>query len=720
MDVLKNNFTELLPTIKQAIDEADFIALDTELTGLSERIGRNRSFDSPQARYAKVRAAATKFLIIQFGLCTFTYSSTDDKFIARPFNFYIFPANADRRDTDDVVFMCSGSSLHFLSNNCFDFNKLIANGIPFLNKPDEEILLRRRAHAAQRQIENPPEADVVEAAEKAIKSIEAWLQNPVNNQLIIETPTIRHKRFIFQQVRAKFNGFVDGDSRPKSIAFMRLTEEQRERKFKEDDALLSDINVNFRDVIEMLVEAKKPIIGHNCFLDLCQTIHQFYEEVPEKVRQFKALAHKLFETIIDTKHLASSHSKLQAHLIKTSVQDTLEIVQKRPFTDLGPKIVLDPKFAKYKFNDSSLYHEAGYDAYVTGFIFARLVAFMLHENEEAKRNAYSFLDDVPEGDIPVHKKADDEPVEEQDENDMDSEKKRLVDLMWTSPKVIGYYNKLHMMRSDFKYLNLTGEDGCPSPKPNSFLLSNIPQNCYQSTLSTIFEDFAPIFVNWVDDSNCWLTVKHDKKCEKLKEAKVSELKFFQEFMEGNKRAKKAQENGVTAEMGEITIIPWGDWIRNIVWEDVDQKQAERESGDGEEESGEGSETISNVSSTKSEQERRYSAASSSSIKSLLSNLDNMEWPPPADRLPFPTKDGEATRSVEVNSYAVETWGQVGIEGNDNANNDNVSNEANHATSPITLDSASQSKRRIDDEVSGSDANVCEKSDNESAKKSRTS
>ena len=47
-------------------------------------------------------------------------------------------------------------------------------------------------------------------------------------------------------------------------------------------------------------------------------------------------------------------------------------------------------------------------------------------------------------------------------------------------------------------------------------------------------------------------------------------------MEGKKRAKKAQESGVTAEMGEITIVSWGEWIRDIVWEDVDQKQAEKE------------------------------------------------------------------------------------------------------------------------------------------------
>ncbi|CAG8578981.1 8421_t:CDS:2 [Paraglomus brasilianum] len=351
---------------------------------------------------------------------------------------------------------------------------------------------------------NPPEADVVEAAEKAIQ----LKHDPVNNQLVTEAPTVRHKRF---------NGFVDGDSRPKSIVFMRLTEEQRERDSK-----------------------------------------------------------RMMRYIIDTKHLAFSHSKLQ--ILSEWSKDVLSLIW-----------VIDPTFTEYKLNDTSLYHEAGYDAYVTRFIFAHLVAFMLHENEEEKRNAYSCLDDVPEGDIPVKKKVDDEPVEEQDENNMDSEEKKFIDLMWTSPKVIGYYNKLHLMRSDFKYLNLT--------------------------------------------DSLW-------------------------------KARREQRKHKKVGMGEITIVSWEEWIRDIVWEDVDQKQAEKENEDSEEENGEGSdkeldETISTISSTKSEQERPHSAASSCSIKSLLSNLDNMAWPLPADRLPFPTKDGEATHSAEVNSYAEETWARSG-------------------------------------------------------------
>ena len=36
MEVLRDNFHELYPTIQEAIKEADFIAIDTELTGAQE------------------------------------------------------------------------------------------------------------------------------------------------------------------------------------------------------------------------------------------------------------------------------------------------------------------------------------------------------------------------------------------------------------------------------------------------------------------------------------------------------------------------------------------------------------------------------------------------------------------------------------------------------------------------------------------------------------
>ncbi|CAJ0834953.1 15285_t:CDS:2, partial [Entrophospora sp. SA101] len=335
MDILKSNFKELLPSIEESILNCDFVAIDTELTGLSERVERIKSFDDPVSRYNKVRIAATKFLIIQFGLCTYTYSHTEDCFIAKPFNFYIFPADSDRKDYHDICFMCSGSSLHFLSNCGFDFNKLISYGIPFLNYTDEEKLLQRRSDIAQRQMDNPVEDDMRASDQiyivimltfdwELITStiIDDWLHNSTTQQLTIETPTIKEKRLLFQEFRARFIGYASADSKPKSILFVRFTKEQREKKSQKDaeEAVVS--NINFRTIIELLVKSKKPIVGHNCLLDLCQLVHQFWKELPEKLKDWKSLVHEMFEELIP----------------RNGVQDILEIVQTENFEKIAPKV----------------------------------------------------------------------------------------------------------------------------------------------------------------------------------------------------------------------------------------------------------------------------------------------------------------------------------------------------------------------------------------------
>src|SRR5947209_3944338 len=84
----------------------------------------------------------------------------------------------------------------------------------------------------------------------------------------------------------------------------------------------------------------------------------------------------------------------------------------------------------------------------------------------------------------------------------------LVTKLFNSEKLTRFYNKLHLLRSDFKYICLDGDDGCkcsrfflryktdqyliisniigPPDKPNGFLLSNIPASCSQAILYTVF------------------------------------------------------------------------------------------------------------------------------------------------------------------------------------------------------------------------------------------
>ncbi|CAI2190889.1 19509_t:CDS:10 [Funneliformis geosporum] len=565
MEILKNNFHECFPLIQEAIEGADFIAIDTELTGLSERLERIKSFDDPQLRYTKVRTAATKFLTIQFGICTFTYSEAEDTFIARPFNFYIFPANADRKDYHDVCFMCSGSSLHFLSKCGFDFNKLIAQGIPFLNKTDEEILEQRRADIAQRQLDNPPDDETKAYVDKIMTSINTWLHDTDKEQLTVETFTVRQKRFIFQEYRQRFKDVASAESKVKSILFSRMTEKQKEKRSIDDAADALSASLNFRSIIELLINSKKPIVGHNCFLDICQLIHQFWEKLPEKLKDWKNLVHGLFDIVIDTKHLAASHRKLQELVPKNGVQDILQTVQAPPFEE-APKIVLDPRFNLYTFNDESQNHEAGYDAYVTGYNFIRLAVYILNvkvEKIDFYANVYEALMESP-----------DDPME-QEREDVDKDT-HLVTELFKNEKVTRFYNKLHLLRSDFKYICLDGEDGNPPARPNGFLLSNIPASCSQQILNTIFGEFGNIYFQWVDDTHCWLTVKDDKKASKVPEGLLRKTKLFSLYMEGGKWHKVGQEKNITQEIGDINIQSWNDWINAILDANLEDKKESEE------------------------------------------------------------------------------------------------------------------------------------------------
>jgi hypothetical protein len=72
--------------------------------------------------------SAQKFLVSQFGLSAFTYH--DGVYTAKTFNFNIYPRSFERFDKR---FVCQASSLEFLTQHKFDFNKFIYEGIGYLS-----------------------------------------------------------------------------------------------------------------------------------------------------------------------------------------------------------------------------------------------------------------------------------------------------------------------------------------------------------------------------------------------------------------------------------------------------------------------------------------------------------------------------------------------------------------------------------------------------------
>jgi hypothetical protein len=78
-------------------------------------------FDTGNERYNKLRQSIEKFIIMEVGISTFRFVHTKNKYEASRYTFYVFPRSCP---TVDNKFMCQASSLEFLCQHNFDFNKV--------------------------------------------------------------------------------------------------------------------------------------------------------------------------------------------------------------------------------------------------------------------------------------------------------------------------------------------------------------------------------------------------------------------------------------------------------------------------------------------------------------------------------------------------------------------------------------------------------------------
>ena len=122
LDVTRDNFEEVLSAVLEAVNEAQFVAVDTELTGLSSVSNFEDMVDEPRERYTKLRRYATDFAVLQYGVACFRWDEGSKKYHVKPFNFYL--SAATNRDTGiERRFLAQASSIEFLSEYHFDFNK---------------------------------------------------------------------------------------------------------------------------------------------------------------------------------------------------------------------------------------------------------------------------------------------------------------------------------------------------------------------------------------------------------------------------------------------------------------------------------------------------------------------------------------------------------------------------------------------------------------------
>ncbi|XP_048645486.1 poly(A)-specific ribonuclease PARN isoform X2 [Marmota marmota marmota] len=469
MEIIRSNFKSNLQKVYQAIEEADFFAIDGEFSGISDGpsvTALTNGFDTPEERYQKLKKHSMDFLLFQFGLCTFKYDYTDSKYVMKSFNFYVFPKPFSR-SSPDVKFVCQSSSIDFLASQGFDFNKVFRNGIPYLNQEEERQLReqydekRSQANGAGSLAYVSPNAskcpvtipeDQKKFIDQVVEKIEDLLQSEENKNLDLEPCTGFQRKLIYQTLSWKYPKGIhvetlETEKKERYIVISKVDEEERKKREQQKHAKeqeeLNDA-VGFSRVIHAIANSGKLVIGHNMLLDVMHTVHQFYSPLPADLNEFKELTTCVFPRLLDTKLMASTQP-FKDIINNTSLAELEKRVKETPFSP--PKVESAEGFPSYDTASEQL-HEAGYDAYITGLCFISMANYL-----------GSFLSPPK-----IHVSA----------------RSKLIE---------PFFNKLFLMRvMDIPYLNLEGPD--LQPKRDHVLHVTFPKEWKTSDLYQLFSAFA--------------------------------------------------------------------------------------------------------------------------------------------------------------------------------------------------------------------------------------
>ncbi|CAF0964166.1 unnamed protein product [Rotaria sordida] len=324
MDVNRDNFYDVLPEILNDINNADFVAIDGEFTGILA-FDKMNYFDTPAERYKRHYECDRHYLMVQVGLAMIRcVNPTENRYGLKAYNFYLFPEN----ETDAIDFRSKSSSLQFLAANRFDFVQLFLKGIPFVC---------RTKHLEK------------------LKNSQLSLSSRRNNRQI-----------------------PNGNNEKKSET-MTNSPKQSESNNLSDADLLKNSMTGFSEVIWKLQESEKPIIGHNLHMDMLHIINQFFTPIPSSYDDYKSIVKSLFPKLIDTKTIAST-SIFQNIISNTALNAVYKTIREPSFPACRFETADNFRYALGEHE-----HTAGYDATCTAICMAKMMAYIA-EKTDFKQN----------------------------------------------------------------------------------------------------------------------------------------------------------------------------------------------------------------------------------------------------------------------------------------------------------------------------------------------
>ncbi|XP_018332138.1 pre-piRNA 3'-exonuclease trimmer-like [Agrilus planipennis] len=426
------NFKDEYPRLVKAVEECRFISIDTEFSGLSVSDKLQTSlFDTTPERYEKLRKNCEQLIPVQLGITCFTFDSVNCSYTADIFTIFLFPRTFSLYDKR---FVCQSSSLQFLCDNSFDFNKLIYEGVPYINRTQEQTLvedLKNKTFAL-----NPYQSSEIEnVLDEQGRIVASWIFSAKDGdvqvlpqlQKYVYNPDILYTAH--KHLRERFKDSLWTFEDKGQFTVKKVSKEELALLIKENDLdknIILDI-LGITRLFRLLVTLKKPIVGHNLLTDLMLLIHNLENPLPTSYEKFKRLVNELFPAVYDTKCLSFSILKKHIPNSKRWQQNTLSHLynyfkggEGRHLAANSP--LIQPRVPLEKYDQ---FHNAGWDSYCTGYIFIRM------------GHIYAT-------------------------NKFKQSRKYLSNELFSA--VSGFKNKVNLIRASLAHIQLDGEDP-PSSRP---------------------------------------------------------------------------------------------------------------------------------------------------------------------------------------------------------------------------------------------------------------
>ena len=129
---------------------------------------------------------------------------------------------------------------------------------------------------------------------------------------------------------------------------------------------LTNNELGFSQFIQLIINKKLPIIGHNIYFDMMFIYDKLIGDLPEKFYSFKKKIHNYFPKIYDTKAIGMLLKKFE----KTKLDDLYKILMKRNYNNyINFYADVINGFSIYNDFENNKLHDAGYDSIITGRCF---------------------------------------------------------------------------------------------------------------------------------------------------------------------------------------------------------------------------------------------------------------------------------------------------------------------------------------------------------------